>query len=104
MNSPRPYSRHSPDELDTARNAIAAPMLADHHRQRIAAQSSAVCTLLDNVRARCGEVSDMLDEVSIGDAGGRVEFRGLLETLKECEVNLEAAVGKLAGELGLVAL
>jgi hypothetical protein len=94
----RQYSVHSAEDLAAERERIASPMLKQFHRQRIEAQTRAVSVMADNVRYRLSEISDLMD-----DADERVSFRELLETLRAAEVELEAAVGKLAGELGLVA-
>jgi hypothetical protein len=46
------------------------------------------------------EISDLMDDATREPE--RVSFRSLLETLRQTEVNLEAAVGRRSGELGLV--
>ncbi len=99
----KPYSRHTLGELEAERTAAYAPAIAAFHRLRIEQSLKDVSTRLDNVRYRLAEISDCMDD-AVGDAGLRVEFRPLLETLRVIEVELEAAVGRLAGELGLVAL
>jgi len=95
------YTRHLVEELADAREVIHAPSLREFHRQRTASQSNAVSTRLDNVRTLLWEMSDMMDDASREPE--KVSFRPLLETLRHVEVNLEAAVGQLARELGLFA-
>jgi hypothetical protein len=73
-------------------------MLKEFHRGQVEYQTRAVSVMLDNVRYRLAELSDLMDGVD-----ERASFRPLLETLRACEVNLESAVDTLAGELGMVA-
>jgi hypothetical protein len=94
----RQYSVHTAEELEAAKAARAAPMLKQFHRDRVELQARAVSVMADNVRYRLSEISDLMDDVD-----ERAGFRALLETLRHVEVELEAAVGKLAAELGMVA-
>ena len=57
--------------------------------------------LVENVRTLAGELADLLDHV---DGPAEVNARALMERLRAAEVNLEAAVGELAGNLGMVAV
>jgi len=57
--------------------------------------------LIENVRVLAGELAGLLDYV---DAPAVVNARALIERLRAAEVNLEAAAGELAGNLGLVAV
>ena len=66
---------------------------------RVQSQSETVATRLDNVRTLLTELSDLQDEVF--GSPEKVSLRALLETLRHVEGELEAAVGRLAGELGL---
>jgi hypothetical protein len=68
---------------------------------RVRSQSETVATRLDNIKTLLSELSDLQDEVFA--APERVSLRSLLETLRHVEAELEAAVGRLSGDLGLVA-
>jgi hypothetical protein len=57
--------------------------------------------LVENVRTLASELADLLDHV---DGPAEVNARALMERLRAAEVNLEAAVGELAGNLGMVAI
>jgi hypothetical protein len=98
--TPHAYSRHSLTELESTRDRQRSPVLKEFHRQRYAAQTQSVSVLLDNIRYRLFEVSDLMDDATREPE--KVSFRSLLETLRQTEVNLEAAVARLAGELGLI--
>jgi hypothetical protein len=94
------YTRHSVEELADAREALHAPALQEFHRKRVESQAHDVSLRLDNIRMRLWEISDLMDDAT-GEPE-KVSFRTLLETLRQTEVELEGAVGKLAGGLGLV--
>jgi hypothetical protein len=98
----KPYSVNSIEDLTELRAAMHAPYLASYHAARVADQTQAVSVRLDNVRMLLWEISDLMDDASREHE--RVSFRELLESLRRTEVNLEAAVGKLARDLGLVAV
>jgi hypothetical protein len=68
----------------------------------VRSQSEVVAQRIDNVRTMLSELSDLQDEVFASPE--KVSLRALLETLRHVEVELDAAVGRLAGELGLVAM
>jgi hypothetical protein len=68
--------------------------------ERVRSQSEQVAVRADNVRTLLGELSDLQDEVF--REPGKVNLRALLESLRFCESELEAAVGRLAAELGVV--
>jgi hypothetical protein len=57
--------------------------------------------LIENVRVLAGELAGLIDHV---DGPAVVNARALMERLRAAEVNLEAACGELAGNLGLVAV
>jgi hypothetical protein len=57
--------------------------------------------LIENVRVLAGELAGLLDYV---DGPVEINARALMERLRAAEVNLEAACGDLAGNLGLVAV
>jgi len=101
MSFHQPYSVHSHAELEALRAPARDAALKEHHRQRVAGQSDQVATLADNIRTLLQELQDLQDDVSREPE--RVSFRSLLESLRSVEVNLGAAVGRLAGDLGLVA-
>jgi hypothetical protein len=56
--------------------------------------------LLENVSTVASELRDLLDQLD--GTAPRVNTRGLIERLRTAEVELDAAVVCLAGELGLV--
>jgi hypothetical protein len=96
------YSRHTPEELEAVRAALEAPYRRAFLRQRIESQTQRVSIMLDNVRFRLWEISDLVDAASGCNDATKVSYRDLIETLRAAEVNLEAAVGRLAASLDLV--
>jgi hypothetical protein len=57
--------------------------------------------LIENVRVLAAELAGLIDHV---DGPVEVNARALIERLRAAEVNLEAAAGELAGDLGLIAV
>jgi hypothetical protein len=78
---------------------------AEHHRltvdlpARNAYTADRALILVENVRTLASELADLLDHV---DGPAEVNVRALIERLRAAEVNLEAACGELARELGMV--
>ena len=67
---------------------------------RFASAAATAVKLLDGIRARCSEVSDLLDDG--GREPERVNVRQMLVTLRATEAELGHLVDSLAGDLGLV--
>jgi hypothetical protein len=86
--------------LNQLRNAAVASIPALQPAARVRSQSEDVVQRLANMRALLSELSDLQDFVFA--APEQVSLRALLETLRHVEVELDAAVARLAGDLGLV--
>lgn len=99
------YSVHSVSELEQMRAPAREAMLLHHAIERTAAQRSEIFTRLQNVTTLCGELGEVAFALNSNDPASReADLRSLLARLRLVEAELEAAVGRLAGELGLQVL
>jgi hypothetical protein len=93
------------EEIEAERAPARDAALLNHTIERTAAQRDEVFTRLQNIQTTCLELSEVAFTLHSGDPASRnADLRSLLAVLKAAEVNLEAAVERLAGELGLLAV
>jgi hypothetical protein len=98
------YSRHSIDELEARRAPAREAMLLNHSIERTKTQRSELFTRLQNLTTLCGELGEVAFALNSAEERSRqADLRSLLVRLRTVEAELEAGLGKLASELGLVA-
>jgi hypothetical protein len=99
------YSRHSAEELDAQRAPAREAMLRQHAIERTASQRAEIFTRLQNIATCCDELGEVAFALNSNDPASReADLRSTLGRLRYVEAELDAAVGRLAGELGLVAV
>jgi hypothetical protein len=97
------------DEMPPTRPQLQAERqtAAEAHRRDVDLPAFNVYTadraliIVENVKVLACELADLLDQV---DGPATVNARALMERLRAAEVNLEAACGELARNLGMVAV
>jgi len=98
------YSRHSIDELEAQRAPAREAMLLAHAIERTAGQRSEIFTRLQNVTTLCEELGEVAFALNSGEEASRqADLRSLLARMRLVEGELEAGLGQLARELGMVA-